>query len=263
MSKSDAKASAVFYVNKCSSHVRRVLASYYLAVRGAEQGRFAALAKEHPDLAGELTAKDADEKVLRIINESHLLLLKANFEIFMHRLTRLVWQRRLTNARDSGFVEVKPLVEPLSRVPKKTLLALLSGKAVSSGKPVIDEVLKAMIPEHGLEGYVTKLEEAGLNVTRIWNEGRLSHQRSRVRTRPQIAVAFQVRHLVEHENGRVDERFQAAVKHEWKHTTWRSRALTQGERVLVLDEDIRETADCMVRAAEALRKVAEAEDAKK
>ena len=67
---------------------------------------------------------------------------------------------------------------------------------------------------------------------------------------PQIQVAFQVRHLVEHSDGKVDKQFVANVKHTWRNSTWGQcgPSVTIGQKIGVNEQDVTATYEVMVEA---------------
>ena len=72
---------------------------------------------------------------------------------------------------------------------------------------------------------------------------------------PRSFLAFQVRHLIEHRNGRIDPQFRAIGQSLWKNSSWGQRItdLPARKKITVIESDLRETASAMGAALEALQ----------
>jgi hypothetical protein len=63
--------------------------------------------------------------------------------------------------------------------------------------------------------------------------------------------AFEVRHLVEHTNGKVDGQFvnAAASSPLWQNSTWHDVRLAEGGSVPIRERDFEDTCDAMLASA--------------
>ncbi len=98
-------------------------------------------------------------------------------------------------------------------------------------------------PDHGLEKLAGTLKKvSGIELSEklpLWS---------------QICVAFEVRHLVEHLDGRVDAKFLRKVQKFWENSIWgkRSPSLDRLKRITVEEGDIESTYRAMREAASLL-----------
>jgi hypothetical protein len=77
---------------------------------------------------------------------------------------------------------------------------------------------------------------------------------------PQLFVAFQIRHLVEHRNGRIDGTFIKRMSNRdgspsslWKNSTWgRAWPLKVNEKIPVEIEDVQSLATAATQGADAM-----------
>jgi hypothetical protein len=74
--------------------------------------------------------------------------------------------------------------------------------------------------------------------------------RKNIRYWPQIYTAFEVRHLVEHRDGRIDREFVRKLAFMWIQSSWGKRGipLEPLEKVPVEEEDVIETHKAMLEA---------------
>lgn len=226
-----------FYLGKCQDHLRRARASYELAVRGLEAASMEALDEHLRDGA---QGGDTRAKMKEVLVRSHFLLLKVNFELFLQLLALDAWRVALRERRRGNKVP--------DAIEKRLRDTALVGTAVMEHADSIEAICSAIVPAHGLDKLRGLLAEAGLDVRQTWNAA--NH-----RIWAQINTAFAVRHLIEHRNGKIDQRFRELVEPTWKASSWGKRGdvlLADGRRVEVLEGDLGETQAMMSSALDAL-----------
>jgi hypothetical protein len=169
------------------------------------------------------------EKLIKVVVESHFLNLKVNFEYFLSRMLYCLWS--------SHF-------EQLTRRSKKPVPLRNSAQALS-GQGGRELVIDKVIPRHGLAPLAKCFQEA----TKQSLPDRLNTRDQKLWS--QVSTAFEVRHLIEHRKGRIDEMFRRKVQahNHWGNSSWRDFSLSQ-DRIEVREKDFEATFDAMVRAAE-------------
>lgn len=224
-----------YYTSKCVQHLSRVRLSHALALDGltieAEEPEFNEILLAAFDTRDE---GQREAKLHRGLHELHLTALKAEFELYLNRLLTVIW--------DEHFPR---LATDLKRRSKYTLRDLAG--AVIEGKTSKEFIIEKVVPTHGLEQFVDGFESAtAINIPKVISQRGPSLWQ-------QIKVAFEVRHLIEHRDGRVDVRFREHVKPYWEHSSWGRLEveLEQVARVPVDNEDVIVTYDAMRQAAEA------------
>jgi hypothetical protein len=195
------------YGRKCEQHLTRVRLSHALSLTAVEG------VTRTDDLAlEELVRGSFDEsppdmlggKLRWGLNELHLGALKADFELFLNRILTEVWK--------ADFLRLA-----IERTPKKNIRLKELAAAVAGGASGRECVVEAVVPKHGLK----ELAEAIYKTTDIdLSENLPEYDFSRW---SQVCVAFQVRHLIEHSDGKADSRFRNEVKKFWEHSTWGKR----------------------------------------
>jgi hypothetical protein len=227
------------YKQKCLQHLHRAELSHVLALR---QVRFeAAFQPEDERLILEArggSAGDVGDTVASIITRSHFLLLKVEFEFFFSRLLHCVWDHHFTallrQARPKLLAEAHKLAEFARAVARDDAKGF---------------VLRKLIPRHGLEKMCSVLKDS----TGIDAPSCLSSEERRHRS--QIRSAFEVRHLFEHANGRVDDAFLERVEEgsslgfAWRQSTWGGLPLGRNAKVPIRGEDFEATLEAMLLAA--------------
>jgi hypothetical protein len=216
--------------------------SHVLALRAVEESRSDHKVQDlvRASFGSEMNA----EKVCEILHEAHLLSLKANFELFLNRLLSTVWTFH--------FSELAPDIPDDEKVALSELAAALVQFPESSAD-VRDFLIDTVVPRHGLGELVTELEKAiapekpkRTRLTDVLNQ-------KAFHLWPQINAAFEVRHLVEHRDGKVDERFRAKVRGLWANSSWGTRQnLEDLEKVVIEEEDIDKTYTAMLNATDLL-----------
>ena len=125
-------------------------------------------------------------------------------------------------------------------------------------------VIDRVVPGHGLE----RMGKCFKETTGIAVSDRLNA--ANPKNWPQIHSAFEVRHLIEHRKGKVDQRFlnEVASRGLWQHSSWADFPLGQGSadapgqpsgvdrpalsraaRIEVREQDFSATFDAMVESA--------------
>src|SRR5262249_16002845 len=126
--------------------------------------------------------------------------------------------------------------------PVREIVAALA--EANDGFPTLrDAIVDRLIPSHGLEFLLNLLE--GFAEVKLVK--RLNTADSKCW--PQIKSAFEVRHLVEHRDGRVDAHFRDAVGSVWAKTSWGDQKLAGMKKVAVRETDVVATYRAMMRAA--------------
>lgn len=205
---------------KCVAHLARAQLALVLGRVAAQ----VAVPKEHEALIARAIGShdDREHRILEALTRSLFLDLKANFELFLWSCCRACLRR--DPVRALGRIEANPELKGFVRKAKETDLTR--------------DDWEALLPAHSLDKLVPLLEivAPGLGVKGIagWS---------------QVEVAFAVRHLVEHRNGRVDERFRRSVEHAWADSTWGRRSPEFPRRVEVLREDFDTTYEVMSDAS--------------
>jgi hypothetical protein len=228
------------YETKCRQHLSRVRLSHVLAL-GALSGE-----KVQSDDIAELIRVSFDDemqdrykaKVHTVLHKLHLLSLKANFELFLNRLLSTVWTFH--------FPELRPTIPGDMSLPLRKLAAEFGPKTESS-VDVREFIINRIVPAHGLQQF----EKALAKATRIQLSDVLN--RKNVHNWPQIYTAFEVRHLVEHRDGRADNEFRTKLAQVWVQSSWgRRQRLERLKKVPVEKEDVVETYTAMLDATELL-----------
>jgi hypothetical protein len=185
-----------------------------------------------------------DAKLRIVLHEIHLLFLKATFELFLYRLLSTVWTFH--------FTELVPTISGDVHVSLHELAASFEQVTESSVSMPSTFIIDKIVPEYGLPRFKTLLEKAtDINLPDVLNG-------KDFRCWPQIYTAFEVRHLVEHNDGKVDKKFRAKFRGNlaglWQRSTWGKRepSLERLEKVVVEEEDVIETYTAMLNATSLL-----------
>jgi hypothetical protein len=124
-------------------------------------------------------------------------------------------------------------------------------EAAVQGDSSRDFVIQRMVPQHGLMSLVATLREAtGIELPNALPSFDFSQW-------SQIQLAFEVRHLIEHRDGRVDPAFLVHVQNFWSNSSWGKRGGLPGtsERITVEEPDVGCTYEAMRQAARLLTDV--------
>jgi hypothetical protein len=227
----DFHARCEFYGFKCRQKLHRTQLSHNLALHYLDEvGDRGVGAQFAPLLQEALKPQDRElprlhEKLVKIIVESHFLTLKVNFEYFLNRMLYCLWSWQF---------------EQLAR-RSPTKLSLRDVVQALSDDGARERLVDSLIPAHGLERLKDSFKEAtdkslpvelDTRTAGLWN---------------QIDTAFEVRHLVEHCNGRVNQKFINKVQ--WRQSSWRDFAVSDQAQIEVRRKDFEETCAAMVGAA--------------
>lgn len=211
-----------------------------------------ALVAEFPDLFDDTNATERKKQRMKaMLVKSHFLVLKADLELFLHLFALECWRVKLLAHVATGE---ELSVEARKRIRKSTLDA----SAVLAHADAIEAVAATLVPIHGLNGICSAAEAAGVDVRGVC-------KKADPKIWPQTFTAFQVRHIIEHRNGRVDADFRAQVHKLWGATTWGKRppSLDEKVRVEVTKEDLLGTAKRMLSLVDALRGACEELDVRR
>ena len=182
-----------YAARKCLEHLHRSELARQLALHALRKGL-----PEHLELlAARSFEQGPSSRLEQVVHEAHFIALKTNFELFLNRVGWSLWLHHF---------------DALSRQHERSL-----GKDKVSISDVIgwlDDVkggiIDHIVPAHGLEGLCSSLKTwTGIDVIAALN-------RCEPTLWPQIFAAFQVRHVIEHRNGRMDRAFVKSVNSVWR-----------------------------------------------
>lgn len=178
---------------------------------------------------------DIFEATLRsVLHELHLVSLKANFELFLNRLLSTMWT--------FYFADLSHTISAGESVPLRELAESFE-RVAEPGAGARDLVIDRIIPVHGLHRFESALKQAA----NIQLRDVLNHKD--YRSWPQIYTAFEVRHLVEHRDGKVDNGFRERLRAVWSNSSWGVReSLQHLKKIAVEEEDVIQTYTAMLEA---------------
>lgn len=240
------RSECVYYGNKCHQWLYRTRLSCDLAlVRLGELLETGGVVRYEPLVSQALNAWDQrpprlQQKLFEVLVESHFLTLKANFEYFLNRLLYCLWWWQFEKLVHRGG---KLLAE---KVSLRDLAKAVTGQGAK------EFVIGKVIPTHGLELMAKCYSET----TGITLHDRLNAIDPKIWS--QIHSAFEVRHLIEHRKGKIDQRFRDEVASQslWRNSSWddfevhQATPGTKVARIEVRRKDFEATFEAMVRAAE-------------
>lgn len=226
-----------YYRSKCKQHLRRTLASFELAGEALTQQSEDAVAERFPGVFDDSVTYQRD-RMREVLVRSHFLLLKVEFELFLHLLALQSWRVALRRDRAG--------TSPLSAAAKRALVSP-SPESLLEHDDVVEAISAAIVPKHGLGRIVDSMRHVGTILPQILNDHNYLIW-------PQLSVAFQVRHLIEHRNGHIDDSFRAHSSKLWVASSWGRRLgdLRLHAKVNVTKDDLQATADLMLDALSAL-----------
>ena len=235
------RANCAYYGEKCRKHLCRIKLSRKLALDRLEQlldageaAHYEPLLRESLD-AQELEAPRLREMLVKVIIESHFLTLKVNFEYFLNRMLYCLWSSQLDQ-----LAQGKTRDALKQRVPLHDFAQALSGQG---GR---EFVISAVIPAHGLDRMAQCFEDT---------TGKSLPQALKAESPSlwsQIDSAFEVRHLIEHRKGKVDQCFLERVASHalWKNSSWADFPLSIAAKIEVREKDFDATCAAMMQAGE-------------
>jgi hypothetical protein len=204
------------YRAKCQQHLRRTELARRLALSQVAPGAgFLAANRQLVDEALGGTSPDPLDALRSVITRTHFLLLKVEFEFFLVRMAHCVWEHHLVAQAPDGWK---------------------------------GHVLQKVVPSHGLGRLAQSLKiSTGVDLKHLLNKGPSPCW-------PQVWSAFEVRHLIEHANGKVDHAFltQVVASSLWKNSSWGSVLLAEGGKVPIREEDFDATFHAMIAATDLL-----------
>jgi len=143
-----------------------------------------------------------------------------------------------------GFEELARKMPQQIRISSQDLLPFLAQAAPEDLQAAKAAIVARIVPPQGLIELVRVLERTtNIRIQSLLDAADLGHW-------PQIRVAFEIRHLVEHRDGKIDARFLDAVTPGlWCRTSWGARGrLETLEKVRVEQNDVERTFDAMIAA---------------
>jgi hypothetical protein len=228
-----------YYGEKCRKRLHRTKLSRGLALDHlAEVLEAGGAARYEPLLSESLEAHEREaprQKLIKVVVESHFLALKVNFEFFLNRMLYCLWSSQF-----------EQLASRRTRGPLAKAVALRDFALALSGAGGKEFVIGRVVPTHGLDRMAECFQEtAGRSLPKALN----AHNST---LWPQIHSAFEVRHLIEHRKGKVDQLFiDEVVSHAlWRTSSWSDLPLANQATVEVRATDFDATCTAMVHAAE-------------
>jgi len=172
-------------------------------------------------------------KLKRGLHEVHLVALKADFELYLNRVLTVVWA--------GHFPSIVKKYLSKGYFSKREQAAL---RSLTSPELFIERV----VPNYGLDALLETLK----NTTEITLPNDLKDYEPS--EWGQVQVAFQVRHLIEHLDGKVDDGFRRRVREFWKESSWGKthHELDTLVKVTVNEIDVACTYNAMRQAAHSL-----------
>lgn len=229
-----------YYGEKCAQHLNRGRLSHVLALRGvcldapSLQSKFQNLIRASYD---EIKQDLLDGKLRHGLHELHLVSLKADFELYLNRVLTVLWTAHFDRLAQNA--------------PKRPDVSLRDiADATIQGATARDFVIEAVVPAHGLAALTDAVEQAtGISVPKDLIRTDFEYSQW-----SQIRVAFEVRHLIEHRDGKVDCKFREHVEGFWDKSTWGKRdvEVTNLQKVTVEEEDVVSTHSAMCKASRVL-----------
>jgi hypothetical protein len=174
--------------------------------------------------------------MVSIAIKTHFLLLKVNVEYFLSRIIHSACEEHFNQlVQNQGFVALFKDIRKDIEIPEFM--------AVIAKGNVKEYVLSKLVPPQGLDRFEVILKEGmGISLSGILGE----------KTWPQIYCAFELRHLIEHRNGKVDARFRKRVIPHWRNSSWRDIPLNIGSAIEIRQDDFERTFESMLKAADAI-----------
>lgn len=191
----------------------------------------------------EANASQVRRKLEKIIVQSHFLNLKVNFEFFLNRILHCLWSHQFEQL-------VRQTRNPLLKeeVPLRDVALALSAAGGGGKEFIIDTI----VPAHGLD----RMAECFKATTGITLPAAFNAQSSKLW--PQIHSAFEVRHLIEHRNGKIDQRFldQVAGRPLWKNSSWSNFPVALHQSIEIRESDFEATWNAMIPAVQIITTLA-------
>jgi hypothetical protein len=232
------KEKCQLYRDKCRQHLYRASLARSLALSQIRTGGAAALDNQKlvlESLGDAYRNQPADLDA--VITKTNFLVLKIEFEFFLKRMTYCLWDYHFEMLIRQGKVR--------GLSGKHTLKEFAGAIATGRGKEFI---LHRLIPQHGLERFERALKDS----TGISLPGLFSGKDQFLWC--QIRSAFQLRHLIEHANGKVDEAYKSKVvcEKDWQKSSWGQLPLNVGDKIPIREDDFEATFATMDQAAQVI-----------
>jgi hypothetical protein len=226
-----------FYQQKCVQHLHRARLSLRLAVdhiRSASTNL-----EDYRDEAEQCGLSPTNVFVTDMASiaiKTHFLLLKVNFEYYLNRIILCACDRHFGRlVHNAGFIGL--VKEVRKDLDIGDLISAIAREEVK------DYVLTKVVPPQGLDRFEAILNN-GMNISlpdvigkHYWG---------------QIFCAFELRHLIEHRNGKVDPRFLKRVAGHWRTSSWADTDLAEGKTVEIRQRDFDRTFDAMLISVNAI-----------
>lgn len=222
--------------DKCKQHLKRADLARRLALTQIRSG--GTVISDNKKLVDEALG-DADSNRLvaieAVIAKTHFLLLKVEFEFFLKRIIYSLW--------DQYFEALLQQRKVRGLSGKHTLKEFARAVACGQAK---EFVLHRLIPHHGLDAFEKVLNDSTAISLPALFKGKDQNCWCQIRS------AFEVRHLIEHANGMVDERFRSNVVPEkaWQKSSWGDLTLQVRDKIPIREEDFQATFAAMDRATD-------------
>jgi len=203
--------------------------------------------KDDADKCRDSPSQHLQPELASLAVKTHFLLLKVNFELFLNRIIYWACDRHFGHlVQSKGFASLLDAF-------KKTLDIedFVNQIAHNTGK---EYVLETMVPAQGLDRF-TDILKKGFNISMPGVVGESYHS--------QIYCAFEVRHLIEHRNGKVDGRFKRNVARCWRKSSWHDVSLEKGSRLDIRQGDFDSTFEAMLHGVHAIGESVERYEPKK
>jgi hypothetical protein len=226
-----------FYQTKCSQHLHRARLSLRLAVDHIKSTKTNLREyREEAEKCGLTPTNILASDMISIAIKTHFLLLKVNFEFFLNHI--------IYSACDQLFdhlVKRKGFVSLFKDIRKDIEMADLL--AVIATGNVKEYVLSKVVPQQGLDRFEAIVKDGlSLSLSDILGE-KAWHQ---------IYCAFELRHLIEHQNGRIDSRFKRKVNPHWRKSSWQDVPLDVGAAIKIREVDFEQTFEAMLSGVDAI-----------
>jgi hypothetical protein len=227
-----------YYDRKCQQHLNCVRLSHLIATGALENADWTpdgSLERLLDSSFDKAQREVRDAKLRHGLHEIHLVALKANFELYLNRVLSAIWT--------VSFLALTPKMPAGRDVSLRELAESLLDDGEGEMK-ARDLIIDRIVPVHGLRQLVTMLKEStGIRLPDLL-------YRTNLRYWPQIHVAFEIRHLVEHRDGTVDPTFRKSVAQLWDTSSWGHREQLDGLRkIRVEGEDVNATYEAMAHGA--------------
>jgi hypothetical protein len=232
--------SITYYHTKCVQFLQRTMTSFDLAKQALAQSDPQSFAADHIGLFdSNLPTQEKIPRMQKVLIKSHFLLLKVQLELFLHLLGLECWRIALLELRAGRAGLSEEAWKKLKSPEPRELL---------EHNDSIEALCASVVPQHGLKEIVASMRLVGTDLITLLNNK--DHQ-----VWSQVFTAFQVRHLIEHRNGFIDENFRNAVKSTWATSSWGKKLgdICNEQRITVTEEDLRDTAKQMNRFVESLQ----------